>query len=418
MTNNPRIIVIGGGAAGMMAAIVAARMAGSGARLILLERMQRVGKKLLATGNGRCNLTNINLDIRHYHGANPKFALAAFQQFNVSQTLAFFEELGVMTRTEADGKVFPLTDQATSILDVLRYEIERMGIEVIGETNVLRVYRQGEGFVCVCGEGREFVGDRVILAAGGKSSPNLGSNGGGFKIAEALNHRIEKPFPALVQVKLDAPFLKQLAGVRFQGEAEALVDGEPQRREKGELLFTDYGLSGLPILELSRTISAALDGNKQVSLRLDLFPEIEEEELKRLITRRIEQAPYKPTAFSFIGLLQKRLIQVVLKEAGIGDTQALCSTLTPIDIQDITTRLKNWRLHPTGTQSWMFSQVTAGGVDVHQVNDQTMESRLVPGLFFAGEVLDIDGDCGGYNLQWAWSSGYVAGTHAAGASLP
>jgi hypothetical protein len=291
--------------------------------------------------------------------------------------------------------------------------MERLGIEVICETNVLRVQRQGEGFVCVCGEGREFVADRLILAAGGKSSPNLGSNGGGFKIAEGLGHRIEEPFPALVQVKLDAPYLKQLAGVRIQGAAEVLVNDAVQRREKGELLLTDYGVSGLPILELSRIIAAALGGGKEVWVRLDFFPELEEEELARLITRRIEQAPHKPTDFSFIGLLQKRLIQVVLKEAGIGDTQAPCGQLTPIEIQRIASRLKNWRLHPTGTQSWMFSQVTAGGVDVRQVDDQTMESRIVPDLFLAGEVLDIDGDCGGYNLQWAWSSGYVAGRHAA-----
>jgi len=195
---NSNLTIIGGGAAGMVAAIAAARL---GARVRVLERMSRVGKKLLATGNGRCNLANLSLDASHYHGESPRFVQDALEQFDLNKTLGFFEELGVVTRAEEDGQVFPITHQAASVLDVLRYEMERLGVEVVCDVNVQKVSGAAGRFVCASTDGREFAAEKIILAAGGKSSPNLGSNGGGFKIGEALGHRIERPAPALVQLK-------------------------------------------------------------------------------------------------------------------------------------------------------------------------------------------------------------------------
>lgn len=417
MAQGRKVIIIGGGAAGMTAAITAAR---NGAKVLVLERMSRVGKKILATGNGRCNLTNLNPDLCHYHGSSPEFALGVLQQFDTEKTLVFFRELGVLTRTEDGGKVFPITDQASSVLDALRYALEELGAEVVCDTNVQRIERRKTALHCICTDGREFSGDAVILATGGKSAPNLGSNGGGFKIAADVGHQIVPPFPALVQVRLDSPYLKQLAGTRIQAGVEAfsIMNGNRQtcRKESGELLFTDYGISGIPVFHLSRFVSEHFSVHKDearaIMLSVDLFPEMTQFEIHALIRDRIGRNPARPLDICFVGMLHKRLIPVILKESGITEIHAECGSLPEPAIIRITTLLKDLVFRCMGTQSWMTSQVTAGGVDVRQVDRCTLESRIFPGLFFAGEVLDIDGDCGGYNLQWAWSSGYIAGLNS------
>ena len=404
------ILIVGGGASGMVAAITAARL-GSG--VLVVERMRRVGKKLLATGNGRCNLTNTQLDVAHYHGTRPAFALGALSQFGLDRTLSFFRELGVAPRVEDEGKVYPASGQASSVLDVLRYEMERLGVESVCDQSVQVIDTDGDGFRAVCTDGAAFESSRVILATGGKSAPNLGSNGGGYKIARALGHTIVEPFPALVQVRLDSPYLKRLKGLKIEGQAEALVEGESRQTERGELLFTEYGISGPPILELSRIVSERARDGQPTTLRLGLFPDATQDELVEMIASRVAAGPGKSVAFSFVGLLHKRLIPVVLREAGLGDTDRECGALSKREIGSIAERLLDWRIPCAGVQSWMHSQVTAGGVDVREVDRRTLESRIVPGVYLVGELLDVDGDCGGYNLQWAWSSGYVAGKHAA-----
>ena len=404
------IIVIGGGASGMVAAITAAR---KGARVKVLERMQRVGRKLLATGNGRCNLANRRLDVSHYHGGRPEFVSGLFKVFGLEQTLAFFDELGVCVQEEENGKLFPASRQASSVLDVLRYEMGQLGVEELCEAVVHSIERGRNRLRCVCGDGRFFESDRVIVCAGGKSSPNLGSNGGGFKLAEALGHTIVEPFPSLVPVRLDAPYLNQIAGVSLNGRAEVWVDGKLEREETGEMLFAKYGISGTAILQLSRPVSESTLRHRDTQLRIDLFPSLSNAALAGLIHDRIEKKPGKTTDFSFVGFIHKRLIPVLLKTAGIENAQRPCGDLTPADIARIVSAMKAWTLPCTGTQSWMFSQVTAGGVDLSEVNPVTLESKIAPGVYFAGEVLDIDGDSGGYNLQWAWTSGAVAGSCAA-----
>ena len=405
-----RIVIVGGGASGMTAAIAAARR---GAAVTVIERMARVGKKLLATGNGRCNLTNMDQSIDRYHGSFPRFVLGAFDQFHVRETLSFFKELGIEPVVEQDGYVYPASGQASSVLDVLRYEMEQLGVESLCDTRINRIEKRKKGFRCHCADAGSQPADRVIIAAGGKSSPNLGSNGSGFKIAEGLGHTVITPFPALVQVRLDAPFLKRLAGIRIQGRAECRIDSAVAGSAKGELLFADYGISGIPILQLSRFISENTGTGRRLSLHLDLFPDLTQEEVFGLIARRIESDPGKSLEMSFVGLLHKRLIGVILQETGFRKQRSACGDLSRQEIHRIAAQMKDWPLHCTGVKSWMFSQVTAGGVNVDEVDPRTMESKIVPGVFFAGEVLDIDGDCGGYNLQWAWSSGYVAGINTA-----
>ncbi|MDH7570683.1 MAG: NAD(P)/FAD-dependent oxidoreductase [Armatimonadota bacterium] len=410
MTQHADVVVVGGGAAGMVAALSAARR---GARVLLLERLQRVGRKLLATGNGRCNYTNVHLAPRFYHGADPSFPGAVLEQFGLERTLGFFEELGIVPWIdEKNGRVFPASQQASAVLDVLRYEMERLGVVVECNAHVNRVVPEKTGLQCWATDGRVFAGRRVVLAAGGKAAPNLGTDGGGFRLAASLGHSIQRVFPALGPVTLEGAYLKHLAGVRFVGEARVVVNGQVRRAEQGEVLFTASGASGPPVYQISR-VAAEHCPSQKVEVHFDLFPEKSHAKVRQAIIQRFATAPWKSVEFSFVGWLHKKLISVALREAGITDLQRPCGTLTPAEVDRVATQLKGWRFRCTGTPSWMHCEATAGGVSTAEVDPHTLQSRLVPNLYFAGEVLDVDGDLGGYNLQWAWSSGWVAGYHAA-----
>jgi predicted Rossmann fold flavoprotein len=404
-----RVAVIGGGASGIVAAIAAAR---KGADVTILEKNQRIGRKILATGNGRCNLTNIDLSITNFHGKNPKFAFAALSRFDFKATIEFFEQLGIVYKIEEGGKVFPVSNQASSVLDVLRYELEKTGVKTICEAGVVKIKKRRADFEICLGDGRVYYADRVIIATGGRAAPHFGSNGSGYALAKSLGHTIVEPFPALVQLKLASNYLKHLQGVKFEGGAELIVDGRAVQAASGEILFTAYGISGPPIFCLSRKAGEFLQNKKNVSLKLQLVNTLTPEELEDLLTRRFQSGPGKSSAFSFVGYLNKKLAQVVLKEAGV-DINKPAGQITAAERKKIVHYLKDWRFPVTGNTSWPAAQVTAGGVDVKDIDGSTMESKLTSGLYFAGEVVDIDGDCGGYNLQWAWSSGYIAGENAA-----
>lgn len=406
------ILVIGGGPAGLMAAIIASR---AGAQVLVLDRMPRVGKKLLATGAGRCNLCNMKPTIDHYHGADTTFMLPALERFSAGKTMNFFYDLGIETRVAPGGRVFPITGQAANVLDVLRYECERLGVEEICETKINRIesYRKG-GFVCKFGDGEEgFIAEKVILATGGQSMPNLGSNGGGYKLATSLGHRVTELWPSRVQIKLDLPFLKRLKGVKIVGAVQILVDGEIKRRDEGDILFADYGVSGPPILQLSRTVGQYENTERTITLEIDCLPDCDVEQVAAQLERRFALNAGKTLEEGMIGLINKRAIPYLLRGAGFKNLERNCGSLTTDERGALARTLKAWSLPVSGTLSWMYSQVTAGGVDLSEVSAETLESKLVPGIFFAGELLDIDGDCGGFNLQWAWSSGYLAGLSAA-----
>jgi len=407
-----KVAIIGGGASGMLAGIVAAR---NGANVSIYERMNRVGKKLLATGNGRCNLTNVGLNednLKCIHSSNEKFASNILKKFTVEETINFFEILGIAHKVENDGKVFPMSDQASSVLDVLRYELDKLGVDIICDTEIDKIKKLKEEFTLVDNNGGEYKADRVIITTGGMSSPNLGSNGSGYQLAKKLGHSIIKPFPALVQLKLKHPFLKSIKGIKFNGSASVILDGNILRREEGELLFTDYGISGPPILQLSRGAIKALENKQHPIIEIDMFPNLTYKELLDLINARLSYQYDRPLEFSFIGLLNKKLIPIILKEAKVYDINRSCCQISDKEIERIVSLLKVWRIDITGSQSWANSQVTAGGVDLKEICINTLQSQIVPGIYFAGELLDIDGDCGGFNLQWAWSSGYVAGNEA------
>ncbi len=405
-----KVAVIGGGAAGMVAAITARY---KGADVLILEKNLRVGKKILATGNGRCNLTNVNAGLSYYHGKNPGFARAALSSFDTEKTIDFFERLGVAHKVEEGGKVFPVSNQASSVLDVLRYELEETGVRVLCEAAVRDIKNNRRSFDILLEDGRKFEADRVILATGGKAAPNLGTNGSGYKLARNLGHSIVEPFPALVQLKLASKFLKQIQGVKFEGDAEIIFNDKTVQRASGEILFTEYGASGPPVLSLSRKAGEYLQRGDRVWLKLVLFKDKSVTQLEQLLIERFRRGPQKELSFSLVGFINKKLIPVVLREAGVDDIKKLAGQVSAGETANISHILRDWRFAITGTTSWPAAQVTAGGVEVKEIHGRTMESKIVPGLYFAGEIVDIDGDCGGYNLQWAWSSGYVAGASAA-----
>jgi predicted Rossmann fold flavoprotein len=421
--NRRSVIVVGGGAAGMVAAIAAARR---GAAVTVLERLPRVGKKLLATGNGRCNLANARLEPRRFHGADPGFVGPTLAAFDLDATLGFFRDLGVEPREEEGGKIFPRSGQAAAVLDVLRFELARLGVETRCDAAVTHLKPRREGWeVSLHAESLRCAA--VVLASGGRASPQLGSNGSGYELVRPLGHRLIAPFPALTRIRVASPFLKHLKGVKVEGVA-ALVDGEraggrapahdPGSSSAGEILFTETGLSGPPILDLSRRAGERAQRGERTGVQLDLCPERGARDLTALLRRRFSGRAAASAEWALVGFLNKRLIAPVLKVAGIPDPARPAAALEERDIQGVAATLKGWRFDVTGTDSWTDAQVTAGGVDVAGVHPDTLESRFAPGLFFAGEVLDVDGDCGGFNLQWAWSSGHRAGARAAQAGGP
>ena len=409
MKTNKQVIVVGGGAAGMITAISACRL---GADVTILERNPRVGKKILATGNGRCNFTNINADVGYYHGNNPKFTYSALSNFTVDDTIRFFEKLGIAHKVEDFGKVFPMSDQASSILDVFLYELNQLGVNIVCDADVKDIRKNGQ-FLIELENGKVYKGDRVIITTGGKAMPSSGSDGSGYDLAAKLGHTIIDIFPALVQLKLDGPFFKRLDGVKFVGTAEILHNNKSVDIDRGDILFTNYGVSGPPILQISRKAGELLKAGQEVYLKITIMDTVSKDELRTFLKKRWQISSSKPLDFSLVGFINKRLIPVVLMEAGINDVGRPVASLSVKEQERIIDILTNWRFKIRGTRSWPSAQVTAGGVDTREINQDTMESKLVKGLFFAGEIIDIDGQCGGFNLQWAWSSGFIAGQNAA-----
>lgn len=401
--------IIGGGAAGMMAAITAAN---NGAKVKVIERLDRVGKKILATGNGRCNMTNRVMGKDFFYGQHHEFVESALNFFDVEMTMDFFGDLGIYYRVDENGKVYPYSNQASSILDVLRYEMERLGVKEVCQAPVVKIKKIKEKFEVTIEDGTLFHFDRVILTTGGKAAPNLGSNGSGYRLATEFGHQLIQTFPALVQLKLEGDFLKGLKGVKFDGAVRLVHKGVESDSKEGEILYTEYGISGPPVIDLSRCASALLQAKEECEIQVDMFPKKSKAQLHEMMHKRFLKMDHKPLDSSFIGLINKKIIPILLKQAGIEEIHKPVSMVKEKEILRIITLLKEWPYKVIATQSWKDAQVTAGGIDVRHISSVNMESNLIKGLYFAGEILDIDGACGGYNLQWAWSSGYLAGLNA------
>jgi predicted Rossmann fold flavoprotein len=396
------IVIIGGGASGMMAAITAAQDHGN--QIILLERQPRVGRKLLSTGNGRCNLSNLRADRDSYHGADTAFVLPAMRKFGVLDTLAFFRDLGLITVAEPDGKVYPLSNHANSVLDVLRFALDRDNIELRTESRASSLEKRGNRFL-VGTNGGDISADCVIVACGGAAGAKLGGVMDGYRLLEMMGHSRTRLYPSLVQVKTDPTYPRALKGVKADAAVSVLADERVLAATRGEVLFAEYGLSGPAIFDISRAVSTGGDG---LVIRLDLLADLSEEEITALFTRRLENAPQLPANQLLTGALHNRLGQMVCKYAGVYGNKTV-GQLTLDDLHAVAHAAKHFMLDVQGVAGFESAQVTAGGMNTAEFDPETMQSRLVPNLYACGEVLDIDGDCGGFNLQWAWASGYLAG---------
>lgn len=399
-----QVIVIGAGASGLTAAVFAAR---AGASVTLLEHMDRVGKKILSTGNGKCNLTNLFQDPSCYRGDRPEFAVEVIRHFPVEDTLAFFKGLGIFPKVK-NGYVYPYSEQASAVLDVLRMEAEHQNVKVICGCEVEQIRLRP--FVVSTSAG-EYRADRVILATGGKAAPATGSDGSGYRIAKAMGHRIIKPLPALVQLRCKDGYEKQLAGIRTEARVTLMADGQMIAGDTGELQLTDYGISGIPVFQVSRYAAKALERKRTVTAVIDYLPTLSWEETLHYLQARKEQAAYKSAETFFTGLLNRKLAQVVLKKAGISPDFPM-NKAGGRQLRKLTEQIKGMEFTVAATNPFAQAQICCGGVDTGEVDPDTMESRLIPGLYLAGELLDVDGICGGYNLQFAWSSGYLAGISA------
>ena len=394
------VIVIGGGASGMMAALTAAE---NGRSVVLLERQSRVGRKLLATGNGRCNLTNYHVSPDHYHGEDSSFCAHALRAFDVGATLQYFASLGLLTVSEDSGRVYPMSNMAGSVLDVLRYALERPGIQICTGQAVTAVKRIAEGFT-VRTETEVFAARKVILAAGGAAGSKVGGVMDGYRLAKMLGHHRTALYPSLVQLRTDPTYPRALKGIKAECGIAILRGGERVAANHGEVLFTEYGVSGPAIFDISRAVST---GGEGLVCALDFFPDWETREVLDWLHLRRETMGTHEASTLLVGSCHTRLGQMLCKAAGFTNQPA--ASLTDDDLRRIAAQATAFALPITGTCGFDQAQVTAGGLQTGEFDPQTMQSRLVPGLYACGEVLDVDGDCGGFNLQWAWSSGHLAG---------
>ena len=395
------LVVAGGGPAGLTAAICLKRRLPH-ARVLVLEALDRVGKKLITTGNGRCNITNGKADLTRYHGESLSLAERVFGQYSVAETVEYFRSLGVEITFEEDGRAYPASYQAAGVVDALRFTAEELGIEVRCNCRLTDFGRGGEMKIQTSNGP---LTAKALLLAGGLFSggPKVGSDGSLFQLLKEKGFRTVKTNPAIVQLKTETNLTRQLKGIKWNALCSLSVGGKRVRQEYGEVLFTEYGLSGPPILQISR--GASLPGNRVVAL--DLFPHRTLEELTRLLKERQKQFPARTAEQLLSGLIHKRIGLVVAKEGGIPPA-ALAEELSGSQLEGLARRLKNLPFPVTGTTGFLNSQVTAGGIHLEELDEKTLASKRVKGLFMAGELLDIDGDCGGFNLQWAWSSGMYA----------
>ena len=445
MERKRTVAVIGGGAAGMMAAIEAAR---AGAIVTLIEKNPQLGKKLATTGNGRCNYTNLDMGDQiggKFRGFHPEFATPALDALPPEAVLDWFRAIGVEPRFRG-SYVYPNSDQASAVVDALREELHRLSVKVHYNAEVKSVQRidtdtevsaakasmpgkaasaseirekRDAGYFMIQCTDAVVKADRVILAAGSKAAPKTGSNGDGYFIARKLGHTIVPYVPALCGIRCAGDAFRALAGIRTEAALELVVDGHSVDREVGELQLVDYGISGIPVFQLSRYAAYALQEGKKAAVYINFLPGFTDEAedprecALRLYRQRQQRLAGRKMESFFTGLLHQKLGQLLLRMASVRPELPVAE-LSEKQLRSLASLSVRFKAECVEMNGFLQAQVVAGGVDTTEVDPYTMASRLVPGLYFAGEVLDIDGICGGYNLQWAWASGFVAGCHAAG----
>ncbi len=387
----------------MTAALTAARL---GHEVTLYERQARVGRKLMATGNGRCNLTNTGAGPSNYHGEAPDFVRPALEAFPSEAALDFFRGLGLLAREEWGGRVYPLSNSANSVVDVLRQALDAAGVELIAGDRVRELRRAGSGYSVTTESGDKRSFDAVVVACGGLAGEKLGGGRDGYELLKALGHTRTALRPALVQITTEPMYPRSLKGIKADCALRVLSRGRLLASSCGELLFTETGVSGPAAFDVSRAVSEA--GDAKMELEIDFLRDYTSEEVLAHLQNRVKTAPELPASELLTGSVHNRLGRMLIKYADV-EAAAPLSALSERELRTVAAACKRFKLPVRGTEGFANAQVTAGGIRTSEFDPRTLESRLCPRLFACGEVLDIDGDCGGYNLQWAWSSGVLAG---------
>lgn len=399
------VIIIGAGASGLMAAAAAAS---KGARVALLEHKDDIGKKILATGNGRCNFTNTDMSVNKFHGSKALIK-NGLSQFNYSDTICFFKELGIPAYENA-GYIYPNSRQAASVVAAFRMELMRLHVDVKTGINITDIKPADDrtGY-CIQTDKGSFKSKRLIIACGLTASPKLGSDGSLFRQIEALGHHIQKPLPALCGFSCDGLNFKKITGVRCDATVASVIDGQMTEQNTGELQLADYGISGIPVFQISSLMSRALNKGQKVEVIIDFLPAFSDDELNGYIKdRSITTTDNRSLNEMLNGLLNNKLLLELIHKSGVSPDKK-GRLLTDDDCKSLTRSIKHTAVSVKKPRGLEFAQVCAGGIYTKEIDVRTLESKIHPGLYFCGELLDVDGICGGYNLQWAWTSGYIAG---------
>ena len=397
------MIIIGAGASGLIAAIASAR---AGQSVTLLEQNNKIGKKILVSGNGKCNIDNKYISPNRFHSQNPGFIEEVLEGYGFEVIEKFFTSIGLELVEEKEGKMFPMSLQASSVVELLEYEAERVGVQIICDCAVTSINREGDTFTLETTQGTKTC-EKLLLASGSPAAPQLGGSNSGYAFATKMGHTLIPRHPSLVQLCSEENWVKSASGVKVAGLAKLYANGEYITEKKGDLLFTNYGISGLATLDLSREVSTRLAGYDYCELNLDLMPELSKEKLTNLLLGRIQKESTKPLTLWLQGIINKKLIHIILEQSKC--KVKVESELNRKEIGKLVYTFKNLKLSINDTKGFKGAEVTTGGINTREVNPQTMESKLIPNLFFAGEILDVDGDRGGFNFHFAWVSGLRVG---------
>lgn len=391
----------------MMAALTAAA---AGADVTILEQNDRIGKKILMTGNGKCNFSNLSFSDTCYYSHDKEKAAKIYGQLTPQQTVELFEKLGMRIR-EKNGYLYPSSEQAATVLDVFRFALEEAKVHIEYQAAAEHIEKGEKGLCVICQDGRQWHFEKIIIACGGQAAPKTGSNGSGYRLAKELGHHIYRLVPALVQLRCKGNFWKSVSGVRCDAMLTILVNGKEAGMERGELQLTDYGISGIVVFQLSRIAAYALADGKKTEVLIDLVPDETEDAFRQFAKIRYAQYRQRSVEAFFTGIIHKKWMYFFMKEHGFVK-EAPIAQYTLEQVTALLLHMKCLIVRVQAANSFEQAQVSAGGVDLAQVKE-TLESVVMPSVYFAGELLDVDGKCGGYNLQWAWSSGYTAGKNAA-----
>ena len=404
MSLSNRVAILGGGASGLMAALTAAR---AGANVTIYEHNNGVGKKILASGNGRCNIINTTVSPEDYAGLDPSFVEYALQQLPFEAFETFCHSIGLLLECKSDGRCYPLSNEAKAVLIAFKSAVTDAGVKILTEKKVTALTKEKKGFVVHC-ENEKSVYDKVLIATGSQAAPQLGATDDGYRFASEFGHEIIPQYPSLVQLHLNSKIHHKMAGVKTFAEVTLTIDNKPLTKVQGDILFASYGISGLAILDISQRASHALMQHQRVAIGINLLPHFDTQTLRVMLEKLFSCVPNRSLETVLSTLIPGKTIVHLCEEVAVNPSKAV-SLLSDKELQKLIYLIQNWKFEVNGTHGFKHAEVSGGGVATVQINDKTMESKLVKGLYFAGEVLDIVGRRGGYNFNFAWASGIIAG---------